>query len=208
MTKLESAVARFDKFYAEGRLTRHEWRDRRDGKDYACALSAFSLAVYRAAGVPEDERTVEPVDACPANLLPLWFARLTPWINDLCAGETWLQTVLRWRNIVAVAHSTKWWARALRALQIVFLECIHDHLDMSADERVYLDVALTALRAGQSVESIGDPTTAERRGDAWYPISLVLMGQLSATTGMRGIEFRAVELIEATLSTLESLGDA
>ena len=60
---------RLDALIAKDRLLRGQWTD---GQGRACLLAALSPEVA----------TASSASRCPAALMPLWFAELTPWLDD------------------------------------------------------------------------------------------------------------------------------
>jgi hypothetical protein len=78
---------RLDLFIAENRLIRKDWgyTDSK-GRELACLLAALAPEV----GLGEDGEATK----CPAEVMPLWLAYLTPWIDD-AGGENQWPTVIR-----------------------------------------------------------------------------------------------------------------
>ena len=94
MTK-QQRVANLNAFLEDGRLTRNEWTGKdTQGRETACLLAALS---------PEagEQRSAEK---CPAEVMPLWLAHLTPWMDDRGSAEAWLEMVRRYAAVAARWH--------------------------------------------------------------------------------------------------------
>jgi hypothetical protein len=69
---MKERLARLDAAIAEGRIIHGAWRRVDDnGRELVCLLAALS---------PEAARRGDP-DACPAEVMPAWLARLTPSVD-------------------------------------------------------------------------------------------------------------------------------
>jgi len=78
----QALLARLD----AGTLLRGVWTGRdTDGRELACLLAAIS---------PEVAET-HKAESCPAETMPAWLARLTPWIDDAGTDEAWPEHVRR-----------------------------------------------------------------------------------------------------------------
>lgn len=63
-----------------GVLLRYKWRDvAPDGRERACLLGWISGEV----------RQQERASACPADVMPMWLAELTPWLDDAPSDAAW-----------------------------------------------------------------------------------------------------------------------
>jgi hypothetical protein len=85
-------LERLDKMIANDLLIRGRWHDLdTEGRERASLLAALSPE----AGSRGD------ATACPADVMPTWFACLTPWIGDACTLEMWPDVT---RRYAAAAH--------------------------------------------------------------------------------------------------------
>jgi len=83
----QERIERLQTFINEGRIVRHVWLGiDAQGRETACLLAALSPE----AGEAED------ACACPAAVMPGWFANLTPWIDDEASDIEWHRTVRRY----------------------------------------------------------------------------------------------------------------
>lgn len=90
----ESRVERLNSMIRENRITRHNWLTvDEQGREVACLLAALS---------PEAGEAESPA-ACPASVMPEWFAHLTPWIDDHSSATAWPQVIRRY-----AACAAKW----------------------------------------------------------------------------------------------------
>lgn len=85
---------RLNQFIEEGRLIRDAWTGEKDGRETACLLAALSPEVAKK----------ETASACPAELMPAWFAELTPWIADAGSADAWPGVVRRYAGLAARWH--------------------------------------------------------------------------------------------------------
>lgn len=81
-------LKRLDRMVREGTIIRHEWTD---GHDRACLLAALAPECGEA----------RSASACPADVMPMWLAELTPWIDDSGSAKAWPRVV---RRYAALAH--------------------------------------------------------------------------------------------------------
>jgi hypothetical protein len=103
---------RLDTFITEDRLTRKSWGD---GQDRACLLLALAPEVG-AEGVR---------DRCPASVLPPWFARITPSMDDCGSEAAWPAMVRRYSSVVrrgAMTLDDAGWRQVLARTMIAILE--------------------------------------------------------------------------------------
>lgn len=100
-------------YIREGRLIRHAWTGTdAQGRETACLLAAQSTEVRRA----------QRSDACPAHVLPWWFADLTVWVNDAPSDEAWPAIVRRYADLAARWHAlnaTAWDRARVRVLAVL-----------------------------------------------------------------------------------------
>lgn len=85
-----SAPQRVVYYLQRGRLVRHTWRDSEGRVGLLAAMS------------PETADKETP-DACPASVMPQWFAHLTLWI-DTCTTGAWRYFVIRYAELAARWH--------------------------------------------------------------------------------------------------------
>jgi hypothetical protein len=89
---IESRVERLNTFIHEGRIIRNAWTgtDVR-GRETACLLAALSPEVVEHGNA----------SACPAELMPVWMAYLTPWMDDNASEAEWPRMVRRYAACAA-----------------------------------------------------------------------------------------------------------
>lgn len=80
---------RLDTYIREGRLLRRAWIREEGGRARACLLAALSPEV----GAQEDPH------ACPAALMPSWFACMTVWLDDAGSDAAWPAMVVRYASL-------------------------------------------------------------------------------------------------------------
>jgi hypothetical protein len=89
---IEYRVERLNTFIEEGRIVRHAWLGTdKEGRETACLLAALAPEVAEA----------EDAGACPASVMPEWFAELTPWIDDEASEAEWPRMVRRYAACAA-----------------------------------------------------------------------------------------------------------
>jgi hypothetical protein len=96
---------RLDRLIAEGRVIRHKWTDKdAAGRELACLLAALSPEV----GPGGD------VEACPASVMPLWLAKITPILDDRGTALAWPGMVRRYASLARRWHvvDEEGWLRA------------------------------------------------------------------------------------------------
>lgn len=141
---------RLSQFISEGRLIRGKWVGAdAQGRETACLLAALS---------PEVASSKDP-SKCPASLMPLWLAHLTPSIDDNGSIEKWPDVIKRYADLAGRWHilTEKDWARAEYKVKRVALKEAMKHTDDKAVLKVCTDVLILLDRA--SNDDI--PTTAE-----------------------------------------------
>ena len=91
----QQRIERLNTFISEGRLIRNEWTgEDGQGRETACLLAAIS---------PEVAESWAEKD-CPSDLMPEWFARLTPWIDDTGSEEHWPEVIKKYANLASRWH--------------------------------------------------------------------------------------------------------
>jgi hypothetical protein len=85
---IEDRVERLNTFINEDRIVRGYWTgvDGR-GRETACLLAALSPEVVEHDG---------NASACPASVMPAWFAFITPWIDDNASEAAWPSAIRRY----------------------------------------------------------------------------------------------------------------
>ena len=85
---IEYRVERLNTFINEDRIVRGYWTgvDGR-GRETACLLAALSPEVVEHDG---------NASACPASVMPAWFAFITPWIDDNASEAAWPSAIRRY----------------------------------------------------------------------------------------------------------------
>jgi hypothetical protein len=100
-------VARLDELRREGRVIRSKWVGTDEqGRATACLLAALAPEVVRQDGHGDAAR-------CPAEVMPAWLARFTPWLDDSGTLEAWPSVVSRYAACAArwSALDASAWAR-------------------------------------------------------------------------------------------------
>lgn len=119
----EERLANLDTMIAEGRILRRQWTAEQDGRKLACILAALSpeAGEYRNAS------------ACPANVIPSWFAFLTPDINDRVSQVAWPGIIRRYAAVVRRADvlTDEDWRRLDYAARAVALRVALPHAGAS-----------------------------------------------------------------------------
>jgi hypothetical protein len=155
---IEDRIERLNRFIVEGRVIRGGWfGEDEHGRETACLLGALAPE----AGEAED------VFACPAGVMPEWFASLTPWMDDRGSGTAWPRVVRRY-----AACAARWSGlddAAWRRVEIAARRAaVGEAMRHTADEQV-LDAShatLEWLRAGMSEPSLKITAKAEDAVDA------------------------------------------
>jgi hypothetical protein len=84
---IEDRIERLNTFINEGRIVRDYWTGvDEQGREEACLLAALSPEAGEAEGA----------DACPASVMPAWFAFITPWIDDHASESMWPSAIRRY----------------------------------------------------------------------------------------------------------------
>ena len=130
-------IDRLDAMIAEGRLIREKWTE---GHDRACLLTALS---------PE-AGAAQSAAACPAELMPMWLAYLTPWLDDAPSAEAWPHIVRRYASLARRWHvlDGRAWDRARIVALLAIVEEIRMHTGDDARVLSAADGVLAWLRRG------------------------------------------------------------
>ena len=84
---IEERVPRLQILINEGRIIRDSWAGvDEEGRETACLLAALSPEVVEHGNA----------SACPAELMPVWMAYLTPWIDDKSSEAAWPSAIRRY----------------------------------------------------------------------------------------------------------------
>jgi hypothetical protein len=90
---IESRVERLRTLINEDRIVRGYWTGvDEQGRETACLLAALSPEVVEHDG---------NASACPAELMPVWMAYLTPWIDDSASESMWPSAIRRYAACAA-----------------------------------------------------------------------------------------------------------
>jgi hypothetical protein len=104
LDRMNERLDRLDRMIAEGRVTRNKWTgEDAEGRELACLLAALSPEVG-----PGD------VDACPASVMPLWLAKITPRLDNCGTALAWPGMVRRYASLARRWHvlDEEGWLRA------------------------------------------------------------------------------------------------
>lgn len=118
---------RLDRFIKENRLIRRSFGD---GKERACLLSALA---------PEVVGTGHPTANCPAELMPRWFAEVTPIIDDAGSEKKWKGVVTRYAELAHRWHilsQEEWGALEQRIWEQVLTPATAHRYGRDVDKRV------------------------------------------------------------------------
>ena len=89
---LESRVERLNRMISESRIIRNDWSGTDEqGRETASLLAALSPEAGEAKGAW----------ACPAEVMPRWFAHLTPWMDANSSTAEWSQMIRRYAACAA-----------------------------------------------------------------------------------------------------------
>jgi hypothetical protein len=137
---IEERVVRLQALINEGRIIRGYWTgvDGR-GRETACLLAALAPEVVEADGEW----------ACPANIMPSWFAYLTPWIDDKSSEAEWPRMVRRYAACAArwsALDNAAWRRVEVVALRTAVVEAMRHITDAQAS--AILPQVLAWLDAG------------------------------------------------------------
>jgi hypothetical protein len=157
---IEERVVRLQALINEGRIIRGSWAGvDEQGRETACLLGALAPE----AGEAED------ACACPASVMPEWFALITPWMDDRGSGTVWPSAIRRYAVCAArwsALDDAAWRRVEIAARRAAVVEA----MSYTTDEQV-LDAGrevLAWLGAGMSEPSLNMAAKAEdaAEGDA------------------------------------------
>lgn len=117
MLDIQSRLARFNLFVAEGRIIRGAWHGKdAQGRETACLIGAFGPDINSARN-------------CPGKVMPQWLAHLTPDFTDSVSSDyfpefvaTFARAANRWGKL-----SPEQWDRALCKTMIATLNVVLPH---------------------------------------------------------------------------------
>lgn len=218
MTEYSKAVNRLDKYVAEGRLIRNAWTgtDSR-GRKTACLLAALSPKVG----------AEQSTEACPAEIMPQWFARLTPYIDDGGTETHWPEVVRRYASLARRWHVLD--AEAWRRLDYrVRILCVTEAMRYTADKSV-LRACCTVIalcgraadgesvtegewqtarkKAARAATGVRAAASAARQAQANAAPTLVARAAASAAAWDRMID-AMLDVIEAAVAAREATAQA
>jgi len=162
MITRQERLERLDSAIAEGRIIHSKWRRVEGGREYVCLLAALSPEVADA----------EDAEDCPADVMPLWLALLTPDLDDYVSHE-YRPTLIR--RYAGLAH--RWhvldadaWQRCDWAARRVALVEARSHTDYEPSVEV-CDLVIALLDRALA----GDEPSAQEWADAMTVARTVAM---------------------------------
>ena len=149
----------------ENRLIRYQWT--------IPTNKVGNLFVFSPRYLP---RLLRRVDACPASVMPLWLAHITPWIDDAGTKERWMPFVRRYAAVAKRWHvlDAEEWTRLeyqVRALAVreAALHISNDYTDAAKVRKVCeTSAALCDRRAAGEEVSTAEWGAAYGAADAAY----------------------------------------
>ncbi len=110
------------------------------GHDRACLLAALSPEAGEA----------QSAAACPARVMPLWLAELTPWIDDSPSDDAWPHVVRRYASLARRWHvlDSAAWERARIGALLAIVEEARTHAGDDARVIAAIDGVIAWLRRG------------------------------------------------------------
>lgn len=153
---------RLQSFIDNNTLIRNDWGD---GYKRACLLAAL---------VPQCA-TQTSAKACPAEILPYWFADLTVDFDDKGTVAAWPDMVQRFQKLVARNETQPLSAEAWeRARMKTLRHCVNAANDVCVERRPYVQEVLQWLNTATSAECppvLASPWTWSVADDvAWYAL--------------------------------------
>jgi len=179
-TDLAAAVRRLDAAIVAGDVIRGEWTRTEDGRERACLLASLAPAC----GVRKSAA------ACPAEVLPAWFAECVPWIDDSGSEAAWGGMIRDFADLLrdSVDAQPELWARLHLRWRRGSLAEAMAHTDDLAALGVCAEVAamLDAELAGESIDPVAWTAAEVTTVAAWPAASAaatwVAMSATSAAT--------------------------
>lgn len=152
---------RLQSFIDNNTLIRNDWGD---GHKRACLLAAL---------VPQCA-TQTSARACPAEILPYWFADLTVDFDDKGTEAAWPDMVRRFQKLVARNEAQPLSAKAWERARVKTLRhCVSAASALCAEKQPYVQEVLKWLNAATSaVPPVLAPPSSWRAADyvAWYAL--------------------------------------
>jgi hypothetical protein len=160
-------IERLQTFVAEGRIVRDYWTGiDKQGREEACLLAALSPEAGKA----------EDAGACPASVMPTWFAYMTPWMDDNASEAEWPRMVRRYAACAArwsALDNAAWRRIEVVALRTAVVEAMRHITDAQAS--AILTQVLAWIDAGMSepereaLQAAALKAQGEREpGEAWW----------------------------------------
>jgi len=155
---LAAAVRRLDRAIAADTMIRGEWTRTEKGRKRACLLAAL----VPACGV---ERTAA---ACPASVLPPWFAECVPWIDESGTVAAWPEMVRTFADLLrdSVGATRELWVRLNLHWRRAAIAEAMAHTENLSVLGICAEVA-AMLDAELAGESINSHAWEDVRGAAW-----------------------------------------
>ena len=128
---------RFDhleRMLSENRVLRGFWTNGKkadEGFEKACLLAALAPEVMVPGEDEYHESFYPEIGLCPAEVMPVWFAELTPSMDDLGSGEEWRSFANRYAKTIRLAAKTlgeEGWAKAESRAQAAILRLVRPNL--------------------------------------------------------------------------------
>lgn len=153
----EQRIERLHTFIAEDRLIRKTWTGEKDGWETACLLAALSPEVGEA----------RDISACPADVMPLWFAHLVPWMDDEGSLAAWPGMVRRFADLASRWHALNedQWTRLDYRVRSICVREARSHTD-HAETLAVIDQVLVLLDRVASGDVVKKEEWAEGRAAA------------------------------------------
>lgn len=136
-----------DQYIAEGRLLRDTWQRVEDGRQYACLLTAISP---EALDIAKSGAWSSPAFACPASVMPRWFADLVPWLDDAGSLAKWPSVIRRFAASFRRPRSPEDWEALETDIQARVAKFMLIWIAETAEYKRELRAIYMWLRNGQS----------------------------------------------------------
>ena len=185
-------IERLQTFVAEGRIMRDYWTGiDNQGRETACLLAALAPEVAEAEGEW----------ACPVDVMPAWFAYMTPWMDDNASEAEWPRMVRRYATCAArwsALDNAAWRRIEVFALHTAVVEAMRHITDAQASA-ILLQV-LAWIDAG----------TPEPEREALQAVALKAQGEASWESEMKNaanVASAATRIVDAPLYTAALAAD-
>lgn len=182
LLRLDREAERLREAIENKRVVRGVWKDCEGG---ACLLSWLSF----------DSSVQETAKACPGDIMPLWMAYFTVWLNDTTSVECWPQLIARYAELVPQWHVLD--DAAWRDVRVAMLISIVDTIRTAYPEtyvrdREVLDRVAEWLRAPDTTVRFAIDTTYRRDESPWRTYLSALLNAV-----MDSVEDEAEGCVEA-----------